>query len=370
MGFYIVKEPNYFRSFSCSGSSCTSNCCRDWKNLIWLNEEYQRLCSADLPSGMREKVQSAFVRLDIPELDEPLWNLKLTRKKCHFLAENSLCSIQQAFGEDFISNTCRIYPRVSVFNRAVMTRGCFSSCPEIVKTLLNDEFALEICTRQVQVIGDEVILHSVLCEGEEDFREYPALRFRNELFSLFYDIIADRTRPLEENLLLGIKIAEYLSAAEKTDEIPARIKEIKTRFNSAIYQPNISEYKRYLNKASEIFGVIFGDNKPISEILDNGFADIEKLKRGAMVFPTYFFRNLALNLLFELRAPFYFSEKSIFENYIYLFAVDLSAALCVVSAELEYGVSAAAETLSEFYRTVVHDSDIAEEICMNFCNGN
>lgn len=356
MGYYFIREPKYFREFTCTGSECESNCCRGWEDLIWLNEEYERLCSLDLPDEMRERVKSAFVRLDIPELDEPLWNLRLSGKKCPFLAENRLCSIQRKFGEDFISNTCRVYPRVSVFNSATMTRGCYASCPEVAKALLNDEFALEICTRQVQVSGNEIVLKSVLCEGEEDFLENPALRYRNELFGLYYDILASRKRPLEENMILGAEIAKRISGVENAEEIPAEIERQKSWFNAPDIVPKCNIFER----AAELFTEIFGDKSAISAVLTNGKIDNDKL--SAELFPRHFFGNIALNLLFELKMPFYFEDRSILENYSYLLAVYSLAKLTVSAAAIERGMQFALERLSELDRAIVHDKSTGKKI--------
>ncbi|MCH5208483.1 MAG: flagellin lysine-N-methylase [Oscillospiraceae bacterium] len=356
MGYYIVKEPNYFRGFACIGSACESNCCHGWEDLIWLNGEYEKLLT--LSDGIRETAEKAFERLDIPEFDAPLWNLKLSDRKCPFLAENSLCSIQREFGGEFISNTCRIYPRVSVFNSAVMTRGCYASCPEVAKTLLNDEFALEMCVRQVQVDGNEITLSSVLYEGEEDFSEYPALRFRNELFGLFYDILSDRKRALDENMLLGLETAKRISETN-TEDIPALIEQEQRRFKAPESKPKC---ELQYNKTAELFTEIFGNNETISAVLVNGKPDVGKISEGVSLFPKYFFRNLALNFLFELRMPFCFGDKSVFENYSFLLSVYSLAKLLLSASALEGGVDLALERLSEFDRAIIHDRDAAEKI--------
>lgn len=358
MGYYIIKEPKYFREFNCKGSSCESNCCRDWEDLIWLNEEYERLCSLELSDKMRENINSAFCRLEMPDFDEPLWNLKLSGRKCPFLAENSLCSIQREFGEEFISNTCRIYPRVSVFNNAVMTRGCYASCPEVAKMLMNDEFALEMCIRQVQVSGDEIVLNSVLCEGEEDFAQNPATRYRNELFGLFYDIISSRMRGLEDNMLLGLEAARCISETEDFN-IPELIEQQQRRFKAPDIMPK-ADMK--FDKAAKLFADIFGDDKAISAVFTDGIPDNEKITKGASLFPPYFFGNLALNLLFELRMPFCFEDGNVFESYSFLLSVYSLAKLLLCASALDCGTELALERLSEFDRAIVHDRVVAEKI--------
>lgn len=326
MGYYIIREPKYFREFSCKGSSCENNCCNGWESLIWLDDEYRKLCALDLSKEMREKVESAFEELKIPEYNGVLYNLNLSDRKCPFLAENSLCSIQRAFGEEFISNTCRIYPRISVFNNAVMTRCCTISCPETAKMLLNDEYALEMCEKQVRVDGNEVILSAVLCEGEEEFKANPALRSRNEIFSKMYNILSDKKRTFEENLVSasGIEID--------------------------------------LEKSAKLYADIFGSSNALSAILTDGKPDREKLSNGAGLFPKYFFGNLALNFLFELKMPFCFQDESIEDNCRFFVSVCVLAYMLICAVATENGVEFALEKLTEFDRAVIHDSNVAEKI--------
>ncbi|MCH5196329.1 MAG: flagellin lysine-N-methylase [Oscillospiraceae bacterium] len=356
MGYYIIKEPNYFRKFACIGSSCESNCCHGWEELVWLNDEYEKLLA--LSEGIREAAEKSFERLDVPDFDKPLWNLNLSDGKCPFLAENSLCSIQREFGGEFISNTCRVYPRVSVFNSAVMTRGCYASCPEVGRMLLNDEHALEMCVRQVQVDGNEITLSSVLYEGEEDFSEYPALRFRNELFGLFYDILSDRKRALDENMLLGLETAKRISETN-TGDIPALIEQEQRRFND----PDIrAESELNFPKAAELFTEIFGSNETISAVLVNGKPDRAKIEKGASLFPVHFLKNLALNFLFELRMPFCFADESVFKCYKFFLSVYAIARLVLSAGAINGGTDLALKRLAELDRKIIHDSAAAMKI--------
>lgn len=351
MGYYIIREPKYFREFSCKGSECESNCCNDWESLVWLDDEYKRLCSLDLSKEMREKVESAFEELEIPEYNGVLHNLNLSGRKCPFLAENSLCSIQREFGEEFISNTCRIYPRISVFNSAIMTRGCSASCPETAKALLNDEYALEMCEKQVRVDGNEVVLSSVLCEGEEEFLLNPALRFRNEIFSAMYGILSNRKRTFAENLL---SISEL--AARISDE-PAKITA------AANEKPNLTPNVGLdLEKSVELYANIFGSSGALSSILTDGKPDREKISNGAELFPTYFFGNLALNFLFELKMPFCFPNVSILENCKFFISVCVLAYLLISASALDGGTEFAVRKLTEFDTAVIHDRTAAEKI--------
>lgn len=344
MGFYNIIEPKYFGEFKCTGSACPQNCCGRWGRVLWTNEEYERLVSREMPEELREKIGSAFIK------EQNARNINLINSACPFLSENGLCSLQLTFGEEILSATCAMYPRAAVFNNSVLTRGCFSSCPEVLRILFNDENALEINLRTVQIRGDTVEFKAVLCENEADFAKNPALAFRNELFGLFFDIISEKSAGIQTNLAIGAAAAKMLSEVNES-ELPEALERLSERLD----ETNFLEEREFMSNrlAGELFAEIFGEN------LEN-----RDEKRLAELFAEreYFFRNLAKNLLFELKMPFYLTERGIFENFlVYGAAVTLAeflAAACAVdgSAELVLG------RLAELDRMTAHDKNAAEKI--------
>lgn len=341
MGYYVIKEPSYFRDFVCRGAECESNCCNGWEDIIWLNEEYERLCALDLTEEMREKAKGAFEMLEIPEYNGVLWNLRLSGRNCPFLAENSLCSIQRDFGEEFISNTCRIYPRVSVYNEGVLTRGCYMSCPEIARAVFDSESALEICTRQIPAREEKVVLRAVLCEDESDFEKNPAMRFRNEIFSLFYDIVSRPKKSVYENLGMALSAAFELSKSEdisKTEGIIRR--DGCAEWNGELFA-GVPELLR------EIFGEEF-------------FFGYEEIKAVQEIFPKHFLKNIALNLLFELKMPFCFEDGSVYENFRF-YTLVFGIFTAVLSRAAVCGKPVTGE-LSRVDRKIVHDREIMNRI--------
>ncbi len=341
MGYYLIKEPSYFRDFVCRGAECESNCCNGWEDIIWLNDEYERLCALDLTKEMLENVKSAFEMLEIPEYDGVLWNLRLSGKNCPFLAENSLCSIQRDFGEEFISNTCRVYPRVSVYNEGVLTRGCYMSCPEIANAVIDSESALEICTRQIPASEEKVVLRAVLCEDESDFEKNPAMRFRNEIFSLFYDIVSCPKKSVYENLGMALSAAFELSKAEdipKTAEIIQR--GVCSERNEELFAG-----------VSELLREFFGEEYVL---------DYEKIKAVQEIFPKHFLKNIALNLLFELKMPFCFGDGSVYENFrFYTLVFGIFTAVLFRAAVCKKSVTG---ELSRVDRKIVHDRAVMNRI--------
>lgn len=343
MGYYNIIEPKMFGDFRCLGSDCPQNCCGRWGHIMWTSGEYANLSSREMPEEMREKVRASFVEEQNPYLPgQRVFNIKLENSACPFLSVNGLCSIQQKLGEDALSATCAVYPRVSVFNGAVLTRSCYSSCPEVVRILFTDKNALETDIRTVQLRGNEVVFKAVSCEDERDFAENPALRFRNELFGLFYDILSDGEKSVEENLAAGSAAAKRLSEIG-ADEIPAVLEELFGLLESG----NLRGEGAVLDEQTteKLLREILGENAPGQKSADFSF-------------PEFFFRNLALNLLFELKMPFYFAECSIAENFSLLCA---SFSLMKRFA-LYCGEERLFTRLADLSRTIIHDKNTAREI--------
>ena len=365
MGFYNIIEPKYFGEFKCTGSACPQNCCGRWGRVLWTDEEHRRLVSREMPGELREKIGAAFVQEQNPlGSDKTVWNINLINSACPFLSENGLCSLQREFGEEILSATCAMYPRAAVFNNSVLTRGCYTSCPEVLRILFTDENALEINPRTIQIRGNSVEFKAVSCENEEDFAKNPALAFRNELFGLFFDIISEKSAGIQTNLAIGAAAAKTLSEVNENE-----FSEALERLAERLDETDFLEERAFMENrlAALLFAELFGENA-----LFNGNFDEKRLSEGekrlAEIFAgrEYFFRNLAKNLLFELKMPFYLTRRGIFENFlVYGAAVSLAgllAAACAVEGNEELVLA----RLSELDRTTSHDKNAAGKILAFF----
>lgn len=354
MGFYNIIEPKYFGEFKCTGSACPQNCCGRWGRVLWTNEEYERLVSREMSEELRGKIRSAFVQ------EQNARNINLINSACPFLSENGLCSLQMQFGEEILSATCAMYPRVSVFNNSVLTRGCYTSCPEVLRILFTDESALEINLRTVQVRGDTVEFKAVSCENEADFAKNPALALRNELFGLFFDIISEKSAGLETNLAIGAAAAKTLSEVNE-NELPETLEKLLARLDETDFFAERVFMEKPL--AAELFSELFGENT-----LFNGNFDEKRIaegeKRLGEIFAgrEYFFRNLAKNLLFELKMPFYLTERGIFENFLVYGAAVMLAKILAAACAVDGNAELVLERLSELDRTTAHNKNAAEKI--------
>ena len=145
------------------------------------------------------------------------------------------------------------------------------------------------------------------------------------------------------------------------NELPEALEKLLARLD----ETDFLEEREFMGNrlAGELFAELFGK----TAIFDGDF-DEQKLNEGEkrlgefFAGREYFFRNLAKNLLFELKMPFYLTERGIFENFlIYGAAVTLAellAAACAVDGSAELVL----ERLAELDRTTAHNKNAAERI--------
>lgn len=341
MAYY--RQPNYFSSFKCVGSTCPNSCCYNW-NIEWKTEEIDKVkndpkCSNEL----RELIEKSFIYEE-----ERKTNVVILKdnKGCPFLTEDSLCRIQLELGAEALSYTCAIYPRHFIFTNYSVYRYCNMSCPETMKKLLNDEKSMELVNVPIK---EKAHLISSYSNTPENLKAHPELKYRGELLELFYEIIGDKRNDVEINIILGALAAQSLEKLVKTedyDSIPQAIKDIRAQIHNGAQLKKIENIKpNYHVKLGYLSQIVRGVNpvNVMSALTDRtGTLNIDLYlmgeKRLAETFKDnpFYLRNIALNLLLELGLPFKLEDKTIFENYC-VFAVAFAALKLNVIATAELG---------------------------------
>lgn len=121
--FKIIKT-EYYDEFRCLMDECKDNCCdEDW--IITIDDE------------VYEKYKS----LGIDNLEEKITkdNHSIIKKngKCPFILENGLCYWHKEYGEDYLSNTCKSYPRFVSSYGDLYIQNIGLSCPASATWVVN-----------------------------------------------------------------------------------------------------------------------------------------------------------------------------------------------------------------------------------------
>lgn len=100
---YILEEKNrkvnIFDRFYCRGGECDFTCCQEWKIAVDVATYKKWQQNPNMPCNCTRKIDEGRV-------------IKLNNEhKCPFLLEDGLCELVKKYGEEYISETCHIFPR-------------------------------------------------------------------------------------------------------------------------------------------------------------------------------------------------------------------------------------------------------------------
>ncbi|MGN1050687.1 MAG: flagellin lysine-N-methylase [Acutalibacteraceae bacterium] len=114
---YIL--PDFYEDFKCLADLCPKTCCSGF--LVEIDRDTQKKYSC-LDGPLGEKIREKMF------FDGESYFLGKEKERCPFLLKNSLCEIICDKGEDYLSFTCRNFPRVSetygMTQETVMSLSC------------------------------------------------------------------------------------------------------------------------------------------------------------------------------------------------------------------------------------------------------
>ncbi|WP_426450514.1 flagellin lysine-N-methylase [Paenibacillus sp. S-38] len=210
--------PEYVSRFTCIGGACEDTCCSGWTVNIdeATYKKYNKVKHPEFKSALEQNV--------IPNTANPSKNfaarMKLEHSKCSFLNTEGWCSIQLKLGEDYLCNTCSIYPRRFNKVNGVMEQSLSVSCPEAARVVMLNQEGIGFEQGKGKASSFKEITSTVqtrsgaITDWKQLFDEYRYVTIA---------ILQNRSHSLEERLLiLGMlfnELNECVSAG-KLGEIP------------------------------------------------------------------------------------------------------------------------------------------------------
>lgn len=307
-----------YKDFRCIGGVCPVNCCHGWDRVVWTKAEVDKLMSAQCSEQLDKLRQTGFIPVDEDFLiDEK-------EQRCHFLNNDNLCSIQLELGEEYLSCTCRRYPRKNILNNGVNYYCLGLSCYEVLSQLISNEDCTKLCI-ELRKITNKTVFNYI--EDGNVIQETPALKYRKDIMMLLYDVIADKSYSVETGITLGAlamqKISQFAEKGE-ADRIPEVISAIKPQIKNQAQIAKLESIKPNYSLKHSVASKIFSKVVMLTNLLDsNGNPDNELYRRGEELFARiisdrpFAKRNLMLGALFDLKMPYFSEEFSLYENYCY-----------------------------------------------------
>lgn len=202
---YIYFQPQYVGEFICDGSKCKDNCCERGWNIDADEATYQKYLKVN------PQIAAQF------EYNKAKGKYLLKKHPCPFLTDKKLCRLQLEYGEDFLSRTCRGYPRVTFdfgkFFERSLTLTCSIAAERILFTEEPMKFELVEVSEKIHG-GDKIIINPVYLDEK-------ILEHMIEIQLAQISILQERTLTIDQRLIvLGFfldRLDEIFSTAPFND---------------------------------------------------------------------------------------------------------------------------------------------------------
>lgn len=218
-----VLKPFYYDDFKCIGGQCIDNCCgNNWR--IDIDEKtYKKYKKLKGEWGKKINNNISRNRNNANYLQYGKINLK--NNKCSLLSEDGLCTIHGYLGEDYLCNTCRVYPRSINKYGDIYERNLSISCPEVARYIIRskDNFSFYMEDEKLSDLDKDYIVVS---------------KYNEKLYNLLWDARS-----------LAMEIIQF-----KEIEVWKRIsffKMLTDKVQNLINEKQYDNYKEVLNNFGE-----------------------------------------------------------------------------------------------------------------------
>ena len=358
---YYYRQPRYYSSFRCIGGDCPETCCYEW-NIDWSESEIEKLRSAEMSDDLKKSIKNVFIFNE----ERKAWIIKLDETgRCPLQnKETGLCEIQKQLGEDYLSDTCRNYPRVFFFKENYIFRMIDCSCLALLEIIVNDKNAVileNIPARDPEKqMGSSIIKY----EKEDFIVKSPFLKKRLQITDFFLEILHGN-RSLEASMILAAMAAKKISDAAENNNIKEIDNTIQIFRKQAAQssaaraaegiEPNLKlKFVIVNNLMVSYFGA---DEAGISiSVLHDGERVIpENYERGKKEFDKAFegrewaMRNIAENMFLDVFYHLNLTQGTFFEMFAYYTA-------CVAAIQVfAYAIGFASKNIEkDFIRAIAH----------------
>ncbi|EKQ55515.1 MULTISPECIES: flagellin lysine-N-methylase [unclassified Clostridium] len=303
-GINILKVTNY-DEFKCTADKCKFTCCEGWDINIdvdtynkWEKENNNIISNVKIKKGGGKT--EYFIN-------------KNTHETCPFLDRKGLCEIVKSHGEEYLSSTCHMFPRIeNVFeDKKELSLSC--ACPEVV----------ELISKITKNLETDFNLKNDLLE----------LKIREVLIN----IIRQENFKIEEKMIISIQM---LLAILENDNLTEECLLIELeRYGN----------KEYIQGLVDAFGEIeLNINDSIEEI-NYLFLDIVQNYKEVSGLEILFedINNFAENINTRSLLPKWKKYKDLFEQY------DLIIENCIVAKIISSCVSEDIEEMAISFQTII-----------------
>lgn len=244
----IEKRMIGYDSFKCIADKCRFTCCSGWDINIDINT-YEKW------NKENNKFKNMLNKLNFVDENNIIVNKK-TSDSCPFLDDRGLCNIVKNNGDEYLSLTCKTFPRIENLFDGIKELTLSCSCPEVVDIIDKIE---------------EIILEK---HHNDDYTELPIeMKIRDTIIH----IIKEKDINIESKLLISYRmLLNILDNEEITEEIV--LDELR-KYNNIILQETLEnniEYNNTFRTVNNLFLDIIENYKNVL-VLKRSLNDISQL---------------------------------------------------------------------------------------------
>ncbi len=127
-----LTRPSFFDEFECIADKCNYNCCHTW--CITLDDKTVEKYKT-FEGSFGDKIRS-FMKLS----DSGKYVIKFDENgKCPMLTENGLCEIVLKKGPEYISEVCKVFPKMFTMYTGIAEIALSNACPAVVEFMYREK---------------------------------------------------------------------------------------------------------------------------------------------------------------------------------------------------------------------------------------
>lgn len=209
-----ILIPEYINKFTCIGTACEDTCCAGWR--VDIDKDTYKKYKKVNDFEMKARLKDNTIRNRSNPTKHNVARMKMDNLKCTFLNEEGLCDIHSKLGEEYLSNTCTVYPRKYSQVNGVLELSLSVSCPEAARLILLNEDGIDFELGQ-KVMLNRDITSTFVYTNDNEITSWTDLF--NEYRHVTISILQCRNYSIDERLLILGMLYEELDELVKNNNL-------------------------------------------------------------------------------------------------------------------------------------------------------
>lgn len=310
----IILMPEYMKSFNCTSLECKDNCCYGWR--VTVDKATYKKCRNVQKTALRNELSKYILRNKDSKMPNDYAYISIEKdNSCPFQSEEKLCKIHRDLGEEYLSLTCKNYPRFYSKVDSIFEASLDMSCPEVVKLVLFNKELMEF----EEVEMDKDLNNSIGIVI--DTKSIPIYNYFWNIRVGTITILQNRKLSIEQRLILvGLMINKVQEFKEK-----GNLEDISNHIDYYVNKIDIDELRELIDSLPNNLEV---QMKILEQIIDfscnstlrkNYVEHIEKFKKGLKIKNEFQIDECIKaykKSIKEYYEPYIKDREYIFENYL------------------------------------------------------